>query len=314
MSDQSDFKTYFKENASLWIGDAYNTDGYNYPVGLHRLRIILDIYKKNAKPQSSALLDIGCGGGNLCLETAKLGYKVDGVDGSMQMIDCARQSLENESEDVASRIQFHLSDVADLDQFSVPKSYDAASALGFAGYMENDDILFEKTHRLLKDDGLFIVSFRNRLFNMFPGSKYMRTEIEAGTAISLLDEIDDIYQQIDNIEDKDYLNELSAAASSIMQGQDTIAQSSKKSDEAEAYSLEVEPRQHTPQQIKKAAEKNGFAVEAMYGVHPHWGSPKLTKLFAPSVYNKLSNAMCVWESSPLSLIWSSVFMVVFKKK
>ena len=40
-------KNFFNENAKLWVLNGYNDDGYNYPVALHRMRVMKKILLKN---------------------------------------------------------------------------------------------------------------------------------------------------------------------------------------------------------------------------------------------------------------------------
>ena len=85
-------KEHFMKNASEWVEYGHIKEGYNYPVGKHRNRIVKKIIKKNQSINS--ILDIGCGGGNLCIDLAKEGYKVKGIDESGEMIKIANKSIK----------------------------------------------------------------------------------------------------------------------------------------------------------------------------------------------------------------------------
>jgi len=51
---------------------------------------IEEIFQKNKK-DVSLLLDLGCGTGSFCIEMAKRGYDMIGVDLSPDMLSCARK-------------------------------------------------------------------------------------------------------------------------------------------------------------------------------------------------------------------------------
>ena len=90
--DNTVVKKYFIKNAAEWVDYGHTKDGNNYPVGKHRNRIVKKIIERNK--HTNSILDIGCGGGNLCVDLAKEGYKVKGVDESSEMIKIAKRSVE----------------------------------------------------------------------------------------------------------------------------------------------------------------------------------------------------------------------------
>ena len=307
---------YFGENAQFWLDDAYLDHGYNYTVGFHRLRIVLDVLLRNGNPKKDSLLDIGCGGGNLCLEVARRGYKADGVDSSPQMIQKARNDASKLPSSVASKVHFYLKDFSLIDECFLKRSYDFITALGFIGYLENDEVFFKKAQYLLKRKGILVVSFRNRLFNMFPGSRYLRQEIRNGSAESLLDEIEEIYENVSKVDIVAFCKSMNELTSLLLQSESLSIEDLEEGRDTKKPTVvsEVEARQHTPSQVKKLAENSGFVVEGLWGVHPHWVAPQIKHILPSGVYNKISDVLCVWESSMLSLIWSSVFLVMLRKK
>ena len=76
---------FFDGNAELWVLNGYNDDGYNYPVALHRLRVIKKILSNFGSGLKIA--DLGCGGGNVSLALAELGHNVTGIDEAENMIN-----------------------------------------------------------------------------------------------------------------------------------------------------------------------------------------------------------------------------------
>ena len=59
---------------------------------------IIKIFKKN-KWKPELIADLGCGTGSFCLEMAKRGYEMIGIDISAEMLSCARhKALEAEAD------------------------------------------------------------------------------------------------------------------------------------------------------------------------------------------------------------------------
>lgn len=309
----NDIEKYFRRNAKAWIQDAYSSDGYTYPVGANRLRIVLKILKEYLPSKGSRLLDVGSGGGNLCCQAAKRGYFADGIDRSPDMIACAREKAAGLSKPVSSRVNFYLKEFNDIGSL-YPRQYDFITALGLIGYLPDEQKFIKELKRLLKPGGFLVFSCRNRLFNMFPGSIYMRQEIKQGGALGLLDEIDGLYQKVDDVQARFFSSVLQKIA-----GEFAMKAGLRKSAEnnpgaaLEKFSGELKPRQHTPAQIAGLARRTGLKLKGFYGVHPHFLSPRLNRLLPKGMFNAFSDALCAFESSPLSLTWSSVFMVFLQK-
>lgn len=75
-----------------------------------------------------AVLDLGCGDGKTVLRLAAAHPRASfvGVDFSEAMIDSARRSLADESDDVRNRVQFQVGDVTDLASSLGGRQFDAA--------------------------------------------------------------------------------------------------------------------------------------------------------------------------------------------
>ena len=86
-------QTFFEDNAMQWSIRGYNYIDHNYPVALHRRRILLKIIK-NIKFKKLRVLDIGCGSGDNLIEIAKLGHSVVGVDSSKKMLNLAKSKIK----------------------------------------------------------------------------------------------------------------------------------------------------------------------------------------------------------------------------
>lgn len=313
--DQKLTKKYFQENAEAWLKDAYEGRGYSYPTAYHRMRITLDIIKRNFNPETSNLLDIGCGGGNLCIIEAQAGYQATGIDQSEEMIKKANADLASLPVATSSSVSFNLCKFKQIDTLFPESSYDAVTALGFIGYLENDEALFFTANKLIKKDGLFIVSCRNRLFNMSSISKYTIKEIQDGTALDLIEELEDLYQKINEDEVGQLISHLKETIDCItMKQEEKVTNSKSDGISPPDFSFEIEARQHTPKKLIETAKKHGFVHKEYYGVHPHLFIPRLNNLLTPKIFNQLSDCLLAFERLPISLVWSSVFIGVFQKQ
>lgn len=308
-------KKYFDENAIVWLSDAYFEGEYSYPVGFHRVRIVINIIKKRFGLKNLNLIDLGCGRGDLCIAEAQLGYNATGVDQSEKMISIANGSRISLSADVSSKIKFIC---GDFDQVNLPNdTYDVATSLGVIGYLPDDDSLFTIAKKILKPNGIFIVSCRNRLFNMFPTSKYTKMEIQEESALELIEEIEKLCQPIPNKKVEKFIESLKKNTGKIskeLQQKEDISSMNKNNKSELVFKTTIEARQHTPKQLSIIAQKHGFITIGYYSVHPHLFIPKLNRLLPPKLFNRLSGCLEVFEDLPISLIWSSVFIGVFEKK
>lgn len=316
MMDKNIVSRYFSENAVAWLSDAYSQGDYNYPVGLHRTRLVTEILDGLFDSQELNLIDIGCGGGDLCVSAAQLGYHTTGVDQSAEMIDVANARRQSLPTDTASRISFKRCSLDEIDQYFTDNVFDVVTAMGFIGYLPDDVLLFAAAHKLLKPGGRLIVSCRNRLFNMTSISKYTVREIENGTALALIEELNELYHDIPEQNIGQFLQLLKETTplfqlEQIGPGQKTNTDGSSETG-AESIST-IEARQHTPKQLGSVAKSYGFANTALYGVHPHIIAPRLNTFLPPKVFNRLSDCLCAFEKLPISLAWSSVFLAVFQK-
>ena len=155
---------FFSNNSKDWILNGYNDAGYNYPVAAHRLRLIKKIIKNNFSKKKLNILDIGCGGGQVTMELAKLGHNVIGIDQSENMLQIANDYRSKFSKKAQALSSFKKGSVS---KNKLQKSqFDLCIAMGVIGYLENDNLIFQLSKKILKPNGIFLVSCRNRLFNM----------------------------------------------------------------------------------------------------------------------------------------------------
>ena len=307
--DRKLVEEYFDSNSKAWITAGYDTDRYSYPTALYRMRRTLSILKEHLPPTGARIVDLGCGGGHLSIELARQGHEATGIDASGPMLARAVETSADESEEVRRRVEFLHGEIIGSGPDNA--SFDAVTALGVIGYQPNDDVLFQEASRLLKDGGLFIVSCRNRLFNMVSMSDYTIQEIEEGRAVELVKEIQSLFIDIPPGDALAFAEQLGASAEA--------AGKAEERDGAESGEGEKTPfttafaRQHTPIELLTTAKKNGFSHVGYWGVHPHLLVAGLNKSFPPYLYNNLSTALESLCHLPVSLIWSSVFLGAFTK-
>ena len=111
------------------------------------------------------VLDLACGTGGHCLELAKLGYGVGGLDISQAMLKKARDKLSN----AGMRASFILSDMREvyssLLNAGIELPFEAAICMGNSLAHILDDETFSKIlddlGKLLKQNGVFIFWVKN---------------------------------------------------------------------------------------------------------------------------------------------------------
>jgi len=306
--------SFFDGNAKQWILNGYNDDGYNYPVALHRLRVIKKILSSYGNGLEVA--DLGCGGGNISLALAELGHNVIGIDGAEKMIKLSNSLRSTASKNIQQNVSFEHSPITDNNQKE--GKFDVCIAMGVIGYFEHDGELFDEVKRLLKPGGIFLVSCRNRLFNMQSISFRTANEISNDNAIEILDEIETLYKRIPVERANDMVQKLRSSVNNLPDyfkyDEEKMKSPSEKTNKDLSYKPYYEPRQHTPNELTSTANQSGFENVSYHGVHPHLIDPNINKLLPPKVFNQISSCLNALEDLPVSLTWSSVFIGAFEIK
>ena len=305
-------KKYFELHARQWIADSYRDDGYNYPVAFHRARIVSK-FVSGLDRSKLKIIDLGCGGGDVTFNLARDGHEVLGIDRSREMINLARARRASLPRRIQSRVRFLRGAIESVNS---GKKFDVAVAMGLVGYLPDDEILFNAANKLLKPKGYFLVSCRNRLFNMNSISFRTKKEIKNGEAVRLIAELEKLYTRIPAKDADAFVKDLKKIAKDLppktsFNKKLTLSASEKYC--PDTTTLNREPRQNTPQQLQKTASKCGFRHKAYFGVHPHLMDPNANKAFPPQLFNKISSSLEALEHLPISLVWSSVFIGAFQK-
>ena len=306
-------KFFFEKNAKPWLENAYNLEGYNYPVAYHRQRILKKIispFKKKLK-----IIDLGCGGGNNAIMLAKLGHELIGIDESLNMINIAKKNLSRCNQKIKKQVKFF--NISILDNKIKNEKFDICIAMGLIGYLDKDADLFKIAKNITKKNGLFIVSCRNKLFNLQSLSFRTINEIKKKNYNKLFKEITELYGKIPLKDVNNFIKQINLTTKKIQTNYNKKSRNSispgNRLHNFKKYKPFNEPRQHSPMQIKSLAKKFHFLIVNYYGVHPHLIDPNLNKLLPPMLFNILNDILNPLEHLPISLSWSSAFIGVFKK-
>jgi SAM-dependent methyltransferase len=295
-------REYFDRHAHAWVEAAYVGD-VRFPVGAERVRLAIEAVAP-AMRAGARLVDLGCGGGQLCQHAARLGWSAVGVDNAPGMIEEARAAAgELEIEWV----------VADYDRTGLPAGgFDAVTALGLIEYLPDDDGLFAEAARLLRSGGRFGVSCRNRLYNLLSVNDYTAAEYE-GDAGRLLAELREHVAATDPADVHTLAESLADAADQLKKA--VAADRDVPSPELHDHrrSFERGRRQHTPRELVPVAERHGFRADGVLALHPHPLPPALEPL-APRAYNRIALA---WQRgldrSPAALAFCTAFVAAFER-
>jgi ubiquinone/menaquinone biosynthesis C-methylase UbiE len=273
-----------------------------YPSGPMREQKALRLLR-HYKP-AGEVLDAGCGTGHFACALASLGYQVRGLDISQQMIQQA-DATRHAAGIAPERAAFGVGDVEALDAES--RSLDAVTSLGVIEYLSADDVALAEAKRVLKEDGVLVMAFRNRLFNLFSLNAYTQREIDAGGYSALLAEYQDEVAQCGNRWPAGDFARVLAEQSAV------AANEAGKSDRAASPIPKPVPitlRQHTPREAREAGQRHGFQCRELLYFHFHPFPPAFEKA-EEQVYNRLGLAMETLDQTPIGAAMASAFVAVF---
>lgn len=315
MHEREDVHGHFSERAREWLALAYGEGDSprSYPLGGQRVRLALAAIRERLGSGRGHVVDLGCGGGDLCAHAALLGFRVTGVDAATGMLTEARGRLD--ALPAAGRDRVTLKHADAVANGLADGCADAVAALGLLEYLTEDAPFFREAARLLRPGGALVVSCRNRLFNMVSANEYTRAEVADGRAAELLEELAALRPGPEELR---CFGEFSRRLQEALAGfEEALARDGR---EAETPRAEADGsgrfagrrRQHTPREIVRVASAAGFTAPTVHGVHPHFG-PSVLETVAPRAYNRLCRALEAFESRPASLAWSSSFLVALTR-
>ncbi len=134
------------------IAESFLINYRSKPQFKERLNLVCDTVKKYVRPESY-ILDFGCGPGVIANTLAQLGYRVDGIDGSPDMIAIACRNKEEKTAFRVEHIPFALVEPI--------KEYDAIVSSSVLEYLTEIEVVFTLLGNLIKHNGLLIITIQN---------------------------------------------------------------------------------------------------------------------------------------------------------
>ena len=109
------------------------------------------------------LLDVGCGQGRLSISLAQKGCRVDALDCVPEVLEKGKKYARERGLDPES-IQWILGEIPDVFNRFQPESYDFLLCTEVLVMIPEPEEALHKMYRLLKNNGIFLVSLRSRLY------------------------------------------------------------------------------------------------------------------------------------------------------
>lgn len=159
-------KDYFKKGASKWIDESYSNQSSLAPKRLEITIRLLNNFKINS------LLDIGCGDGRLLSYLNKIKIKY-GIDYSKEMLKLAKK--ENDSD--TNFLEIDLNSFSSFEKLCSKSNFrfDFITMLGVVHYLSDPFLNLKNIFKILNKNSKFLISFRNRLFNVNNESRYKKS-------------------------------------------------------------------------------------------------------------------------------------------
>ena len=151
MSEEKEFNKYKKRGAYHWEQATRNVYTMNSYVQA-RYRIVCRLIKKHVACPTAELLDVGCGDGALSGLLARQGYRMYGVDPSIDGIRCANKKFrQNGLQGVFQNIAGYV--------YPFPEgTFDAVVCSDVIEHVNEPLALLRESRRVLKPGGIMIVS------------------------------------------------------------------------------------------------------------------------------------------------------------
>lgn len=128
------------------------TDYHLEPGGLLKLDFIVDFIKRKFKDKKIAILDIGCGSGNIALPLAYLGYQVVAIDENQEALDIIKKK-NNFSNLILANEQF--------GDYKSDDNFDLIIMSEFIEHTIDPEKALLKAKNLLTENGYLILTVPN---------------------------------------------------------------------------------------------------------------------------------------------------------
>lgn len=162
----SETENYFQKNGAQWVDDAYKK---NATIAHGRLNAISQLIA-GLKPES--IIDIGCGDGRFLQGLNQVKTRI-GLDYSESMLTLARA---NNSSGIRYEV-INLNSAASLGTLSALPKVDVVTMMGVIHYLHSPSSTVKALHACMHDKSQLVMSFRNKLYNINPESKYFSSEL-----------------------------------------------------------------------------------------------------------------------------------------
>ncbi len=272
----------------------------DYPSGPARMRTAIETLERHLP--AGRVLDLGCGTGHTALALCELGYDVIGVDIADGMVETSRALLDESPH--ADRAEFRVADAESLPLDA--SSVDAVLALGVTEWLEGDAGIAAEAARVLRPGGVAVVSFRNRLFNLFSMNDYTSAEIDDGEIARLVTECRAEFARGMNAGAGD------EAAGALHEATARLATPSSGKRVDPLPRRPVDLRQHTPSEAATAYAVGGLVHEETVFTHFHPFPPSFESA-NPRAFNHLALAMESLARTPVGALMASGFLTVLRK-
>ncbi len=171
--------TFFHDHSSYWRV-VYHADTLRAFIYRERRSVVLSMVDKLRLPESSHVLEVGCGAGSTSVALARRGYKVTAVDTVDDMIHLTRQAVDRAG--LGTSVE---TTSADICQLSFPEQqFDLVLAVGVIPWLEQPGNAISELYRVVKRGGYVILTAANtwclsQILDplCFPGLRPMRWQI-----------------------------------------------------------------------------------------------------------------------------------------
>ncbi|MGE4348924.1 MAG: class I SAM-dependent methyltransferase [Candidatus Berkiella sp.] len=293
-------KDYFTKSAQDWVSGAYTKEN---SIGYTRARLASEAINKYKPSQKLTICDLGCGNGYFARMLAEQGHTVYGIEQSEEMLKMAYSSDDS----AEKKIEYKHADIRNALNLELP-DFDVITSLGVMYYFETDNDIFSFVKKKLKPNGIYVTSCRNKLFNLFPGSSSNQAALNDSELANLFREV---FSLANTLEVSSLLKFVEYFKNAELPAlvQNEIRSNNVNSGEK---TKELLGRQHSPQDLARAAEAFGFIVDKIWAFQPHLFSARSADENAHQIQKQLSEGLMAFCELPIALIWSSHFLSVLR--
>ncbi|HET6464274.1 MAG TPA: methyltransferase domain-containing protein [Nitrospiria bacterium] len=162
MNERQNVRNYFDRVSDDYLRYKYSPKRRSYmSVRQEKMLYFIDKYLDRKKKK---VLDAGCGPGLLAMKLQEKGYDVTGIDLSKEMLALASKQFSKSNS--SKTIPFLAADIENIP--FIDNCFDMVSTAGVIEYLAGDDVVLREFRRVLKNDGLLLISVTNKYsFNLF---------------------------------------------------------------------------------------------------------------------------------------------------